>query len=112
MNKIKASPVSERGNSLMYIFSKSKSGLPTQLLHTPLTLVIWACGSSKGSLENKPLAVIIYIRLLFTTKVWPGGRGGKTSGPSESAIVKASVVFFGPWSGIVSPLLVLTRSIE
>ena len=86
MNQISGSLISERGNTLSPITSKSKSGLPTQLLHTALTLAIWACGSSKFSLENKPLAVSICIRLLVTTKVWPGGRGGKTSGPSESAI--------------------------
>ena len=37
--------------------------------------------------ENKPLAVSICIRLLVTTKVWPVGRGGKTSSPSESAML-------------------------
>ena len=45
MNHIEASPVSERGNTLRPITSKSKSGLPTQLLHTALTVSIWACGS-------------------------------------------------------------------
>ena len=87
MNQIAVSPVSERGNTLSPITSKSKPGLPTQLLHTALTLAIWACGSSEGSLEKKPLAVRICIRLLVTTKVWPGGRGGKTSGPSESTML-------------------------
>ena len=83
LNHIASSPVSERGNTLRLITYKSKLGLPTQLLHTALTLAIWACGSSEGSPENKPLAVSICIRLLVTTKVWPVGRGGKTSGPSE-----------------------------
>ena len=87
MNQIAASPVSERGNTLSPITSKSKSGLPTQLLHTALTLAIWACGSLDGSPKNKPLVVSICIRLLVTTKVWSGGRGGKTSGPSESAML-------------------------
>ena len=87
MNHIEASPVSERGNTLSHVTSKSKSGLPIQLIRTALTIVIWACGSSEGSPENKPLAVSICIRLLVTTKVWPGGRGAKTSGTSESAIL-------------------------
>ena len=87
MNHIAASPVSERGNTLSPITSKSKLGLPTQLFHTALTLVIWASGSPEGSPEKKPLAVSICIRLLVTTKVWPVGRGGKTSGPSESAML-------------------------
>ena len=34
-------------------------------------LAIWVCGSSEGSLENKPLAVSICIRLLVTTNVSP-----------------------------------------
>ena len=87
MNKIAGSHVSESGNTVIHITSKSKLGLPTQLLHTALTLAIWACGYSEGSPENKPLAVSICIRLLVTTKVWPVGRGGKTSGPSESAML-------------------------
>ena len=87
MNQIASSPVSERGNTLSPMTSKFNSGLPTHLLHTVLILSIWACGSSEGSPENKPLAVSIFIRILVTTKVWPGGRGGKTSGPSESAIL-------------------------
>ena len=41
---------------------------------------MWACGSSKGFPENKPLAMSIYIRLLVNTKVWPFGRGGKMNG--------------------------------
>ena len=86
MNQIVA-PISDRGKTLSPITSKSKSGLPTQLLLTALYLAIWACGSSEGSLENKPLAVSICIRLLVTTKVWPCGRGGKTSDPSESTIL-------------------------
>ena len=64
VNHIAASPVSERGNTLKPITSKSKSGLPTQLLHTALTLAIWACGSLEGSPENKPLVVSICIRIL------------------------------------------------
>ena len=87
MNHIASSPFSYTGNTLRPITSKYKSGLPKQLLHTTLTLAIWACGSSEGSLENKPLAVSICIRLLVTTKVWPGGIGGKKSGPSDAAIL-------------------------
>ena len=69
MNNIADSPISERGNTLRPITSKSKLGLPIQLLHTTLTLAIWACGSLEGGPENKPLAVSICIRLLVTTKV-------------------------------------------
>ena len=87
MNQISGSLISERGNTLSPITSKSKSGLPTQLLHTSLTSAIWVCGSSKVSPKNKPLAVSICIRLLVTPKLWPGGKEGKTSGPSESAML-------------------------
>ena len=66
--------------NLSPITSKSKSGLPTQILHIAFTLAIWVCGSSEGSPEKKHLVVSICFRLLVTTKVWPGGRGGKTSG--------------------------------
>ena len=63
-----------------------KSILPTQLLHTDLTLAMRECGSSEISSENKPLVVSICIRLPVTTKVWPYGRWGGTSGPSESVM--------------------------
>ena len=65
MNHIEASAVSERGNTLSPITYKSKSGLPTKLLHTTLIVAIWACGSSEGSPENQPLAVSICTRLLL-----------------------------------------------
>ena len=87
MNQIVASPVSERGKTLSPITSKSMSDLPIQLLHTALTLAIWASRSLEGCPENKPLALSICIRLLVTTKVWPVGRGGKTTGPSESTML-------------------------
>ena len=109
MNHIEASPVSERGNTLRPITCKSKSGLPTQLLHNALTLAIWACGSSEGFPENKPLVVRNCIKLLVTIKVWPGGRGGQDKwNIGVCYIFLASVVFLGPWSGILSPLLVFT----
>ena len=73
MNQIAASP-SVREERLLDLLH------PNLNQASPHIFYIWACGSSKGSPENKPLVVIIFIRLLVTTKVWPVGRGVKTSG--------------------------------
>ena len=66
VNHIAASPVSERGNTLNPITSRSKSGLPTQLLHTALTLAIWACGSHR----EFPYAEMLLEKISRNNKSW------------------------------------------